>query len=99
MTSNTIIQSLFSITWLTALRQATEHWLRRYWYFLPQFLGESKSISSFLAHINLAYLGQSLVLYYYYKKAITDHTGLSGFVRVVDVGHKGYANSKLYYFT
>lgn len=81
MTFNSIIQNLFSITWLTGLRQTAEHWLQRYWYFPIQFLGKSKSISSFLAHINLAVPRQYLVLYF--KKAITDHTGLSGFVERV----------------
>jgi hypothetical protein len=90
MTSDSIIQNLFSITWLTGLWQTAEHWLQRYWYFLIQFLGKSKAINSFLAHINTANSRISLGLYHYFKKTITDHTGLPGFVRTIGADHENY---------
>jgi hypothetical protein len=78
-----IIQNLFSITWLAALRRTVEQWLQKYLYYLSRFLGTSELIQFFLARINLSDPRQDLVLYHYFKKAINDHTGLSGFVERV----------------
>ncbi len=72
-----IIQHLFSITWLAALRRAAEQWRRKYLYYLSRFL----EIRYSPPHINIANPQQGPVSYNYFKKAITDHTGLSGFVR------------------
>jgi hypothetical protein len=81
MKSISIIQNVYSITWLAALQRAVEQWSRKYSYYLSRFLVTSEFIQSFLAHIDLADPRQDVVLYHYYKKAIDDHTGLSGFVR------------------
>jgi len=82
MKPNSIIQNLFSITWLAALRRTVEQWLHKYWFYLSRFLGTSEDISYFLTDIDVVDPRQDMVLYCYIKKAITDHTGLSGFVRV-----------------
>jgi hypothetical protein len=83
MKPNSIIQNLFSITWLAGLRRTVE-----YWFYLSRFLGTSEDISYFLTDIDVVDPRQDMVLYCYIKKAITDHTGLSGFVRTTGPGCK-----------